>query len=758
MILRFKTFFFWHKVALASILFFFLFGGVALADSQVWYFHDAAGTMTGSQLISETAPHVTAPAAAGNAPGIFTEDVANKVFRYKPGETGTVNDYAIANEDGVNENASVHISTASGPQNGLGWWSDTAINGTYDSGTWAMRQHTVDARANLVSHFLFTVWRVPQNSSITGAVLIAEWEDTAVDTWQGGNVVATSTSASIGVTTLNNEYLFVELWEHNTAANSRLITSRIEGSNLAENDRFKLVTPVFKSLEQIQYRWFANANTLAPGAASAAQNATTTEVNRTDVIRLRVNVKANTTAFPASRTVKLQFATVSAGPWTDVGAIGSSVAWRGFDNTSVTDGVGASTAQLTSTTVLETYEEANPSAATPNAIPSGGFGEWDWVIENNSANVFTSYYFRMVENDGTVFSTYTVYAGVKTALPTVGTVMSPELDFDWVTGQTAWGEAIWSETETEGTVSMQVFYTVTTACDTIVPDGTLTGNSSGFATSPINISGLTPVASTYNKICLKATLNAGASLSPTLDDWTISWGAAAASTFDQAVYKWFNNTDGTNVGSALVLVNTTSTLSSSGAKFRLRLLMGVGTANLDVSGQTFKIQFASKGGGSCASPTGAYADVATTTLLAFFNNTAPTNGSAMTASTDDPTHGGTTIVNQSYIESNIFSNSQAAVNSGQDAKWDFSMQDNGAVSDTAYCFRIVKSDGTALDTYTVYPALITGAAAAGGGGGETPPTEGGSGGGTPTTGGGAGGGDGASPTLLDIFNELIKWW
>ena len=125
-----------------------------------------------------------------------------------------------------------------------------------------------------------------------------------------------------------------------------------------------------------------------------------------------------------------------------------------------------------------------------------------------------------------------------------GTIMSPEIDFDWVTGQSTWGEASFSTTETNGDVKLRVYYTVTTACDTIVPNGTLSGNSSGFdvSASPVNIAGLTPVASTYNRICLQATLTDSGG-TPFLNDWTVTWSTGGGGpTLGQLMRhgKWFD--------------------------------------------------------------------------------------------------------------------------------------------------------------------------------------------------------------------------
>ena len=96
------------------------------------------------------------------------------------------------------------------------------------------------------------------------------------------------------------------------------------------------------------------------------------------------------------------------------------------------------------------------------------------------------------------------------------------------------------------------------------------------------------------------------------------------------------------------------------------------------------------------------------TLIAY-NNATPADGAALTANANDPTDGGRTIVNQDYEELNNFTNTEATIASGQDGKWDFALVDNGALSNTDYCFRIVKADGSTLNTYTVIPQITTAA-------------------------------------------------
>ena len=195
----------------------------------------------------------------------------------------------------------------------------------------------------------------------------------------------------------------------------------------------------------------------------------------------------------------------------------------------------------------------------------------------------------------------------------------------------------------------------------------------------------------------------------------IYWTFGPSPTFSQSAYRFFNNLDSTNVGTPLANQNTAATLTSAGQAFRLRILIHIGSGKLIVSGQSFKLQFSQQGADNLCDTAFSgetYADVTTATVIAYKDNPTPADGAALTANANDPTHGTDTIVNQTYEELNNFTNSVAAINSGQDGKWDFSLKDNGAPANTIYCFRIVKADGTLLDQYSVIPQITTAAAPA----------------------------------------------
>lgn len=177
--------------------------------------------------------------------------------------------------------------------------------------------------------------------------------------------------------------------------------------------------------------------------------------------------------------------------------------------------------------------------------------------------------------------------------------------------------------------------------------------------------------------------------------------------YNQAAYRWFDNTDGTAVGSVLANQDAAPTLYAPRDKVRLRLLLHVTTANLLANSESFKLQFAQKGSTCAAS---SYADVTTTSLIAHFNNPSVVTNSLLTTNVADPTHGTDVVVPQAYNESGSF-NTLNNVLIGQDGLWDVALVGNGMISNTAYCLRVVTSNSATLTGgYAVYPELVSSAA------------------------------------------------
>ncbi|PLX21209.1 hypothetical protein C0584_03275 [Candidatus Parcubacteria bacterium] len=170
-------------------------------------------------------------------------------------------------------------------------------------------------------------------------------------------------------------------------------------------------TPPPPEFTQNDWRWYDNIDSELPTSAKASENTAISQVYLADVLRLRMNVSvAKEDMATSSKSFKLQFGKGSdcsvIASWTDVGDIGSGEAWEGYNNSSVSDGISATSTLLASSTIVETYEEENPSATVINAVPKGEVAEWDWALYNNNASSSADYCFRMVESDDTEFEYY----------------------------------------------------------------------------------------------------------------------------------------------------------------------------------------------------------------------------------------------------------------------------------------------------------------------------------------------------------------
>lgn len=148
---------------------------------------------------------------------------------------------------------------------------------------------------------------------------------------------------------------------------------------------------------------------------------------------------------------------------------------------------------------------------------------------------------------------------------------------------------------------------------------------------------------------------------------------------------------------------------ASGERLRLRMSLQVGSTTLPVSTESFKLQYGVVSS-TCAAIT-SWSDtggVASSTIWRGFNGT-PSDGTSLSG---NPPTGGDLLLSVSdragsYEEENPTGSNPFSVAVGEDVEYDWALEDNGAAASTTYCFRMVKSDGTALDTYSFYPSVTT---------------------------------------------------
>lgn len=158
-------------------------------------------------------------------------------------------------------------------------------------------------------------------------------------------------------------------------------------------------------LIQVAYRWYENVNSLTPTSALASESVSAEVVGVGNVLRLRMSVSAGID-FSSGLTFKLQFSTSTPSGFSD---LGTSTAWVFNDNAGVADGQTIVTTLLSGSNIGESYDESNPTAATPNGILAGEKAEWDWPIKNNSADTGLNWYFRTVFSSGTALDAYSSY-------------------------------------------------------------------------------------------------------------------------------------------------------------------------------------------------------------------------------------------------------------------------------------------------------------------------------------------------------------
>lgn len=170
-------------------------------------------------------------------------------------------------------------------------------------------------------------------------------------------------------------------------------------------------------LTQSDYRWYENIDSLTPTTSLASENQSTTTPSQGTVLRLRLNIKDESSQLNSGATFVLQYANSTSGAWT---SIASGTAWTFFDNPSVADGQIILTTLLSDSDLGESYGESNPSAASPNDILPDQKGEWDWVVKNNSADTSSNWYFRMIYSSSTEIDTYQNYPAL-TAAPAAAT-------------------------------------------------------------------------------------------------------------------------------------------------------------------------------------------------------------------------------------------------------------------------------------------------------------------------------------------------
>jgi hypothetical protein len=167
----------------------------------------------------------------------------------------------------------------------------------------------------------------------------------------------------------------------------------------------------------------------------------------------------------------------------------------------------------------------------------------------------------------------------------------------------------------------------------------------------------------------------------------------------------------TDIGESTKITGADEPLGD-GEHVRIRMSLGVNNATLPTSTKSFKLQYGAK-----VSTCGAIAEenwedvgaIDSGTIWRGYDDTNLTDGTVL--STDPPGNGALVLslsdVAGTYEEANNSAVNPYVVNDGEDLEFDWHIEQNGAVGETFYCFRMVESNGTTLAVYNDWPEIRT---------------------------------------------------
>src|SRR3989344_4815803 len=181
-----------------------------------------------------------------------------------------------------------------------------------------------------------------------------------------------------------------------------------------------------------------------------------------------------------------------------------------------------------------------------------------------------------------------------------GVVQTPPINFTDVPNQPTWGDINFSTTEPFGTdVLVRVKYSNVGTCDAYIPDLALPGNSAGFDVTDSPIDLVSVSTTTYDQICLEATLTTLGDSSASLDEWTLAW--VRQPKLIQNRYRWYVNgsfltpTDpwpaGVDDTAENTSINSSIAINNSEA-IRLRMSLQGSNVELPAFAEAFKLQYA----------------------------------------------------------------------------------------------------------------------------------------------------------------------
>ncbi len=271
---------------------------------------------------------------------------------------------------------------------------------------------------------------------------------------------------------------------------------------------------------------------------------------------------------------------------------------------------------------------------------------------------------------------------------------------------------------TGGTGPLSLSVTIPVAIDA-TNNTSIMANTRGAGantTYPRPMAGFTITSTTTYQIWRS---NTGAALTYRVE--IVEWPVADLA-LRQNYYRFYvdNNslipTDPWPLGFADLGENTSITISDeplgTGDKLRLRMTIRTANANMPAGLANFKLQYGLRATTCSAIASDSWFDLGAgggASIWRGYSATGTTDGTSL--SSNPPTGGDLLIsvadVSGSLVHDNPSVPNPYPVNAGDNIEYDWYVEQNGALPQSTYCFRAVRSDGTPLDAYNNYPQIRT---------------------------------------------------
>lgn len=148
----------------------------------------------------------------------------------------------------------------------------------------------------------------------------------------------------------------------------------------------------------------------------------------------------------------------------------------------------------------------------------------------------------------------------------------------------------------------------------------------------------------------------------------------------------------------------------SGDRARFRMSIGVATTTMFASSTQFKLQFGAPTS-TCGNLGATWVDLGAIGSGSIWRgyNTSVADGAELSG---NPPTGGDLLLSDSdragsFEEENVSTGTPYTVFVGEEVEYDWIVEDNGAATNTEYCFRMAYTDGSPFKTYNFYPVIRT---------------------------------------------------